>query len=90
MHQINRTLRSAATRTAELINSRNYPRLTNRLYASMSAPSAAETDTQAANVANASGITPATLKTTLTEKLEAQHVEVQDISGMCLYLLSKT
>lgn len=42
---------------------------------------AAETDTQAAAVANSSGITPASLKTTLTEKLEALYVEVEDISG---------
>ena len=43
--------------------------------------SAAETDTQAAQVANSSGITPASLKTTLTEKLDAQHVDIEDISG---------
>ena len=43
--------------------------------------SAAETDTQAAQVANSSGITPASLKTTLTEKLDAQFVDVEDISG---------
>lgn len=42
----------------------------------------AETDTQAAAVANTSGITPASIKTTLTEKLEAQHVEIDDISGI--------
>lgn len=42
----------------------------------------AETDTQAAAVANTSGITPASIKTTLTEKLEAQHVDIDDISGM--------
>ncbi|MCJ1297331.1 hypothetical protein MMC08_000117 [Hypocenomyce scalaris] len=43
----------------------------------------AETDTQAAAVANSSGITPASLKTTLTGKLEAQHVDIDDISGGC-------
>lgn len=43
--------------------------------------SAAETDTQAAEAANTSGITPATLKTTLTEKLEAKHVDINDMSG---------
>lgn len=42
----------------------------------------AETDTQAAVVANTSGITPTSIKTTLTEKLEAQHVEIDDISGI--------
>lgn len=47
-------------------------------FASMSA---AETDTQAAN---SSGITPASLTTTLTEKLEAKHVDINDMSGMFL------
>lgn len=42
---------------------------------------AAETDTQAAQVANTTGITPKSLKSTLTEKLAAQHVDVMDISG---------
>ena len=45
------------------------------------APSAAETDTQAAAVANTSGVTPASLQKTLTEKLEAQHVDIEDMSG---------
>ena len=43
--------------------------------------SAAETDTQAAQAANTSGITPASLTTTLTEALEAKHVDINDISG---------
>ena len=47
-------------------------------FASMSA---AETDTQAAEAANTSGITPASLTTTLTEKLEAKHVDINDMSG---------
>ena len=42
---------------------------------------AAETDVPAAAVANTSGITPSSLKSTLTEKLEAEHVDVEDISG---------
>ena len=42
---------------------------------------AAETDTQAAQVANTTGITPESLKSTLAEKLAAQHVDVMDISG---------
>lgn len=42
---------------------------------------AAETAVQATSVANSSGITPTSLKSTLTEKLEAEHVEVEDISG---------
>ena len=41
----------------------------------------AETDTQAAEVANLSGITPMSLKKTLTEKLDAQYVTIEDISG---------
>ncbi|MCJ1450679.1 hypothetical protein MMC28_001012 [Mycoblastus sanguinarius] len=48
-----------------------------------SAPSAAETDTQAAAVANTTGITTDSLSKTLTEKLEAKHVAIEDISGGC-------
>ncbi|MCJ1294274.1 hypothetical protein MMC34_005832 [Xylographa carneopallida] len=43
----------------------------------------AETDTQAAEAASTSGITPTSLKSTLTEKLDAQHVAIEDISGGC-------
>ena len=50
-------------------------------YTNMSAPSAAETDTQAETVANTSGITTESLQKTLTEKLEAKHVDIEDISG---------
>ena len=42
---------------------------------------AAKTDAEAINVANLTGVTPSSLKTTLTEKFEAQHVEIEDISG---------
>lgn len=52
-----------------------------RLCATMSTTGAAETDTQAAAVANTSGITPQTLTVTLKEKLEATHVDINDISG---------
>ena len=45
------------------------------------APAAAETDTQASNVANESGITPESLSKTLKEKLEAKHVDIEDMSG---------
>lgn len=52
-------------------------------YANMAsdAPAAAETDTQASNVANESGITPESLSKTLKEKLEAKHVDIEDMSG---------
>ncbi|MCJ1338543.1 hypothetical protein MMC09_003832 [Bachmanniomyces sp. S44760] len=43
----------------------------------------AETDTQASKAANTSGITPISLRNTLKEKLEAQHVAIDDISGGC-------
>ena len=52
-----------------------------RTYANMNAPSAAETDTQAEAVASTSGITTASLQKTLAEKLEAKHVDVEDMSG---------
>lgn len=47
--------------------------------------SAAKTDGQAAEVANNSGITPISLQLSLTEKLKAQHVYVEDISGKQKY-----
>lgn len=45
------------------------------------AAQAAETDAQATEAANTSGITPVSLRLTLTEKLEALYVDVEDISG---------
>ena len=45
-------------------------------------PGAAEMDTKAQTIANTSGITPSTLSDTLREKLQAEHVVVEDISGM--------
>ena len=57
------------------------PRPFPRSYANMSAPSAAETDTQAENVANTSGITTESLRKTITDKLEAKHVDIEDMSG---------
>ncbi len=42
---------------------------------------AAETDVQAENVAKSSGITPTSLQDTLKEKLQAEHVDVEDMSG---------
>lgn len=50
-----------------------------RLLATMSGP--AETDTQAAAAANTSGITPDSISATLKEKLDASHVDINDISG---------
>ena len=47
----------------------------------MSAPSAAETDTQAGTVANTSGITTESLRKTISEKLDARHVDIEDMSG---------
>ena len=47
----------------------------------MSAPSAAETDSQAKTVANTSGVTIESLQNSITEKLEAKHVDIEDMSG---------
>ena len=49
-----------------------------------STPGAAETDIEAAQVANTTGVTPEGIQSTLREKLEAQVVEVEDISGISL------
>lgn len=42
---------------------------------------AAETDSQAAKVASTSGVTVSSLENTLKEKLGAQHVGIEDMSG---------
>lgn len=73
-------------RLNSILRLRPAPRLSilspsSRPYANMSAPSAAETDTQAETVANTSGITTESLQKTITEKLEAEHVDIQDMSG---------
>ncbi len=59
-----------------------------RYYANMDAPGAAETDTQAGNVARTTGITPESLSHTLKEKLEAKHVDIEDMSGNHIVLRS--
>jgi hypothetical protein len=41
----------------------------------------ARTDSEAAEVQASSGVTAETLKTKITEQLEATHVEVEDLSG---------
>ena len=48
---------------------------------SSGAGAAAETDRQAEAVANTSGVTTESLQKTLTEKLEAKHVDIEDMSG---------
>jgi hypothetical protein len=42
---------------------------------------AAPTDTQAAAEANASGVTAESISATLKSKLDASHVEIEDMSG---------
>ena len=44
---------------------------------------AARTDTEAADNAALSGITPDTLSATLKSKMNIQHVEIEDMSGGC-------
>ena len=41
----------------------------------------ARTDTEASSNQASSGVTPDTLGATLREKLEASHVDIQDLSG---------
>ncbi|KAI5199945.1 hypothetical protein E4T39_05985 [Aureobasidium subglaciale] len=43
----------------------------------------ARTDVEATQNQLSSGVTPESLKATLIEKLEAQHVDIQDLSGGC-------
>ena len=75
MQRLNSLLRLRPAQT--LSNRRPIP----KLYANMSAPSAAGTDTQAETVANTSGVTTESLQKTITEKLEAKHVDIEDMSG---------
>ncbi|CAD0018384.1 unnamed protein product [Aureobasidium pullulans] len=42
----------------------------------------ARTDVEAVQNQHSSGVTPETLKATLIEKLEAQHVDIQDLSAI--------
>ncbi|KAL9000838.1 MAG: hypothetical protein Q9169_000592 [Polycauliona sp. 2 TL-2023] len=44
---------------------------------------AAETDTQAADTASTSGVTVSSLEQTLKDKLGAEHVDIEDMSGGC-------
>ena len=48
---------------------------------SAGAPKAAETDVQAEATANATGVTSESLQSTLKEKVAAQYVEIEDMSG---------
>lgn len=41
----------------------------------------ARTDTEATQNQISSGVTPNALKATLTQKLEATHVDIEDLSG---------
>lgn len=52
--------------------------------------SAAPSDTAAAQGVNTSGITPESLEATLSSKLGAEHVKIEDMSGMSprLYLIA--
>jgi len=44
----------------------------------------AKTDIQAAEAANSLGVTAEYIERKLTEKLEAQYVDVEDMSGMAV------
>lgn len=49
---------------------------------------AAPTDTQAVPEANTSGVTPESITATLKSKLDASHVEIEDMSGKQDYRLN--
>ena len=51
---------------------------------------ASSSDVDAVNVQNSTGITPETLKATLKEKLQASHVDIEDMSGICSKSLKTT
>lgn len=77
MLRLNSLLRPRPAQTAAASLLRPLP----RPYARMGAPSAAESDAQAETVANTSGVTTASLQKTIAEKLEAKHVDIEDMSG---------
>lgn len=54
------------------------------------APKAAETDAQAEAVANTTGVTAGSLHKTLEQKLGAQHVDIEDMSGKWVSCLAET
>ena len=48
----------------------------------------ARTDTEAVQTQASTGITPETLKSTLAQKLDASHVDIEDLSGTPIPSLS--
>lgn len=52
------------------------------------APKAAKTDAGAEAIANSTGVTSSSLQKTLQEKLGAQYVDIEDMSGMKAQLYS--
>ncbi|KAI4290219.1 MAG: hypothetical protein L6R35_000508 [Caloplaca aegaea] len=73
-------LRLARQRSARLTNLRIQP---SSYRASAMSTGAAETDTQAENVAAAANITPSSMQNTLKEKLQAEYTSIEDLSGGC-------
>ena len=59
-----------------------------KYYANMSAPKAAETDTQAEQMANLTGVTADSIQKKLQEGVQAQHVDIEDMSGRILPTLN--
>ena len=57
------------------------PRMSTSQSLAADAPKAAETDEQAETVANTTGVTVGSLQKTLEQKLGAQHVDIEDMSG---------
>ena len=53
-------------------------------------PSAARTDTEARENQNQTGITVDTLRKTLLDELQATHVEIEDMSGILMFISSST
>lgn len=66
---------------------RRFPSVIPRLYANMSAPQAAETDAQAAQVASQTGVTAASIQKKLEDAVGAQHVDIEDMSGASISCL---
>ncbi|KAF2436152.1 bola-like protein [Tothia fuscella] len=50
----------------------------------------AKTDTEAAEVAKSSGVTPEVIKERLVDQLGATHVEIEDLSGGCGQMFEAT
>lgn len=83
MYRFTKVLRPAYTNLHRPLAQTSLQRLTMSAspHLAADAPKAAETDTQAEAVTNATGVTSEGLQSTLRDKVGAQYVDIEDMSG---------